>query len=130
MKKILTVALAGTAIALMTGCAGVVTGNGGVAPAAMGPNFYSEVSANAILQPVQAKSYTVVKEEVSAEATIKSYFTVVNLGDASYATLKAKALEGAKGATDLINVKMDYKMKNILGVNEITVKLTGTAIKY
>ena len=130
MKKILTVALAGTAIALMTGCAGVVTGNGGVAPAAMGPNFFSDVSANAILQPVQAKSYTVVKQDVTAESSIKSFFTVVNTGDASYGTLKAKALAQAPGATDLINVKMDYHMKNICGVNEITVKMTATAIKY
>lgn len=115
---------------VITGCAGVGTNNGGVAPISAGPNFYSEVSANAMIQPVTNTKYTVVKRDVQATAVLKSYFTCVNIGDVSYGTLKAEALKQAPGANDLVDVKMDYKMKNVIGINEVTVILTGTAVKY
>ena len=51
------------------------------------------------------------------------------MGDISYATLKKAALEQAKGANELIEVKMDYKVNTILGINTITVNLTATAVK-
>ena len=130
MKKQLL--LAGGAIAaalVMTGCAGVGTTNGGVSALSMGPNFYSEVSGNAILNETPGK-FTVVKRDVTATGTLKSYFTCVNIGDVSYATLKAEALKQAPGANDLVGVKMDYKMSNVCGVNTITVTLTGTAVKF
>ena len=131
MKKQLL--LAGGAVVaafVMTGCAGVATNNGGVAPIAAGPNFYSEVSANAMIQPTSSTNYTVVKRDVTATAKLTSYFTAVNIGDVSYATLKAAALKQAPGATDLVDVKMDYSMKNICGINEVTVTMTATAVKY
>lgn len=34
------------------------------------------------------------------------------------------------GAQELVDVKMDYAMKNICGINEVTVTLTGTAVKF
>ena len=131
MKKQLLLAGAAFAAALvMTGCAGVTTNNGGVAPISAGANIYSDVSANAMIQPVSSTKYTVVKRDVTASAKLVSYFTAVNLGDISYATLKAAALKQAPGANDLVDVKMDYKMKNICGVNEVTVILTATAVKF
>ena len=118
------------AAAMMSGCAGVAVGQGGVAPISAGPNFYSEVSANALIMPVAKADFTVVKRDVKASATLKSYFTCVNIGDVSYETLKAEALKQAKGATDLVDVKMDYKMSNVCGINTVTVTLTGTAVKF
>ena len=131
MKKQLLLAGGASAAAfVMTGCAGVATNNGGVAPISVGPNFYTEVSANAMLQANSCTKYTVVKRNVTATAQLTSYFTAVNIGDVSYATLKAAALKQAPGANDLVDVKMDYTMKNICGVNTVTVTMTATAVKY
>ena len=128
MKKSLMFVAVGAVAALMTGCAGIATNNGGVAPVAVGPNFYSEVAGNAILNETPV-AYTVVKKQVTASAKLMSYFTAVNIGDVSYATLKAEALKQAPGADDLVGIKMDYKMKNICGVNEVIVTMTATAVK-
>ncbi|MBO5723135.1 MAG: hypothetical protein J6S19_08475 [Lentisphaeria bacterium] len=129
MKKQLLLAGGAVAAALvMTGCAGVTSNSGGVAPISAGPNFYSEVSANTILNETPL-AYTVVKKNVTASAKLMSYFTAVNIGDVSYATLKAEALKQAPGADELVGVKMDYKMKNVCGVNEVTVTMTATAVK-
>ena len=129
MKKQLLLAGGAVAAALvMTGCAGVASNNGGVAPISAGPNFYSEVSANTILNETPL-AYTVVKKNVTASAKLMSYFTAVNIGDVSYATLKAEALKQAPGADELVGVKMDYKMKNVCGINEVTVTMTATAVK-
>ncbi len=123
MKKSLLLGGAVVAAALMTGCAGVTTQNGGVA--LPGGGFYSDSAANAI----QDKSYTVVKRGVKAEAKLLGIFAAINMGDASYGTLKAQALSGLK-ADDLIDVKMDYKQETILGINKVSVTMTGTAIKF
>ena len=128
MKKMILGLGAVVAAAIVTSCAGVTTNNGMPAPVAMGPNFFSTVKLNAMVGDVQS-SYTVVKHGVTAEATITSFFTCVNMGDASFDTLKGKALEGLT-ADDLIDVRVDYDMNCICGINTIKVKLTGTAIKY
>jgi len=128
MKKMILGLGAIAAAAIVTSCAGVTTNNGMPAPVAMGPNFFSTVKLNAMVGDVQS-SYTVVKHGVTAEATITSFFTCVNMGDASFDTLKGKALEGLT-ADDLIDVRVDYDMNCICGINTIKVKLTGTAIKY
>ena len=113
---------------MLAGCAGVATQNGGVTlPTGPGANFYSDIKANAMLNTPATGA--IVKRGVSATATLESYFGVVCLGDASYATLKAAALKQAAGAKDLINVKMDYAMKNIIGINKVTVTMTADAIK-
>ena len=128
MKKMILGLGAVVAAAIVTSCAGVTTNSGMPAPVAMGPNFFSTVSLNAMVGDVQS-SFSVVKHDVKAEATITSFFTCVNLGDASFETLKEKALEGIS-ADDLIDVRVDYDMNCICGINTIKVKLTGTAIKY
>ena len=131
MKKAFFAFAGAVAVALtMAGCAGVTTQNGGIAPISAGPNFYSQVSGNAYIQPTCAKDAVIVKRDVTATATLKSFFTCVSIGDVSYETLKKDALKAAPGATDLIDVKMDYTMNNICGINNVTVKLTGTAIKF
>lgn len=129
-KTFITLGAAIAAAFVFTGCAGITTNSGGVAPISAGPNFYSEVSANAMLQEASCTKYTVVKRNVTASATLKSYFTCVNIGDVSYATLKAAALKQAPGANDLVDVKMDYKMVNVCGICETTVTMTATAVKF
>ena len=128
MKKMILGLGAIAAAAIVTSCAGVTTNNGMPALIGMGPNFFSTVSVNSMIGDVQS-SYTVVKHGVTAEATLTSFFTCVNMGDASFKTLKDKALEGLT-ADDLIDVRVDYDMNCICGINTIKVKLTGTAIKY
>ena len=128
MKKMILGLGAVVAAAIVTSCAGVTTNNGMPALIGMGPNFFSKIQLNSMIGDVQS-SYTVVEHGVKAEATVTSFFTCVNLGDASFETLKGKALEGKK-ADDLIDVRVDYDMNCICGINTVTVKLTGTAIKY
>ena len=129
MKKMMAFGGAVAALVMLAGCAGVSTQNGSIGPVCAGPNFFSEVSGNAMIQPVTGK-YTVVQRNVKAEATLQSYFACVHIGDVSYEALKAKALENVKGAEDLTDVVMDYAFHNICGIAITTVKLTGTAIKY
>ena len=128
MKKMILGLGAIVAAAIVTSCAGVTTNNGMPALIGMGPNFFSKISLNSLVGDVQS-SYTVVKHGVKAEATVTSFFTCVNMGDASFETLKGKALEGVS-ADDLIDIRVDYDQNCICGINTVTVKLTGTAIKY
>ena len=127
MKKLMVLGGAFAAM-LLAGCAGVGFSNGAPTPIAAGPNFYSTVQANAFIQPVTATDYTVVKRDVTATAQLKSFFTCVNMGDISYATLKKAALAQAPGANDLVEVKIDYDMQCICGINTVTAKLTATAV--
>ena len=94
----------------------------------MGPNIYSEYSANGVITPIKG-NYTVIKRGVVATAQVKSFFTVVTLGDVSFATLKKAALAQAKGANELIDINVDYSMNNIIGINTIKVTMTATAVK-
>ena len=128
MKKSLMVLGGAVAAVLMAGCAGVGFANGAPVPVAAGPTFFANVKANAFIQPVSATDYKVVKRDVTAEATLQSFFTCVSIGDISFETLKGKALQQAPGATDLVEVKMDYTMNCICGVNTVTAKMTATAV--
>ena len=100
------------------------------------PNVYApfalvnNLSGNALIQPVSRKDYTIVKTNVVGKVELKSYFSIINQGDASYATLKAAALQNAAGADDLIDIVIDYNVNSVFGINTTTVTLTGTAIKY
>ena len=123
-KSLLLVGGAILASVILSGCAGVSVPGATTA----GPVFFADYSANAMVAPYTG-SYTVVKRDVKASATFKSFFTCINEGDISYATLKQKALEQAKGANELIEVKMDYKVNNIIGINTITVEMTATAVR-
>ena len=127
MKKLMVLGGAFAAI-LLAGCAGVGFSNGAPVPVAAGPTFFANVQANAFIQPVTATDYTVVKRDVTASAQLKSFFTCVNIGDISYETLKKEALKNVKGANDLVEVKIDYDMQCICGINTITAKLTATAV--
>ena len=129
-KSFLLVGGAVLASALMTGCAGVGSNNGAITLGSAGINLYSEISANAMLPQYAAQDAVVVKRNVKATAELKSIFTAFNFGDASYETLKAAALKQAPGATDLTDVKMDYKQSCICGINTVVVTMTATAIKY
>ena len=129
-KHLVLVGAALAAVFAITGCAAITATNGGVAPASLGPNFYSQVSANAMIPQYAAVGAKIVKANVTATATLKSFFTCVNIGDVSYATLKEAALKQAPGATDLTNVKMDYAQKTICGVSTYVVTMTADAIKY
>ena len=129
-KSLFLVGGAVLASVLFSGCAGVGTNNGAVTLSGAGMNLYSELSSNAMIPQYAAQDYTVVKRDVKATAELKSIFTAFNFGDASYETLKAKALAEAPGATDLTDVKMDYKQSCICGINTVVVTMTATAIKY
>ena len=123
-KSLLLVGGALLASVILSGCAGVSVPGATTA----GPVFFADYSAPAVVNPYQG-AYTVVKRDVQASATFKSFFTCINEGDVSYATLKKAALAQAKGADELIEVKMDYKVNNIIGINTITVEMTATAVK-
>ena len=127
MKKLMVLGGAFAAV-LLAGCAGVGFANGSPVPIAPGPTFFAEVKANAFIQPVTATDYKVIKRDVTATAQLKSFFTCVSIGDVSYETLKKAALAQAQGANDLVEVKMDYDMQCICGINTITAKLTATAV--
>ena len=129
MKKMILGLGAIVAAAIVTSCAGVTTNNGMPALIGMGPNFFSKIKLNSMVGDVQS-SYTVVKHGVEVEATVTSFFTCVNLGDASFATLKDEAIKKAGSGDDLIDVRVDYDQNCICGINTVTVKLTGTVIKY
>ena len=123
-KSLLLVGGAILASVILSGCAGVSVPGATTA----GAVFFSDYSAPAVITPYKG-ACTIVKRDVKASATFKSFFTCINLGDVSYAALKKQALEQAKGANELIEVKMDYQIKNIIGINTITVEMTATAVK-
>ena len=130
MKKELILVGAAFAAVILTGCAGITTNNGGIAPIAAGPVFFADVKANAIIPQYAPAGAKVVKRNVTAEATLQSFFTCITMGDVSYETLKKEALKQAPGAEDLTDVKIDYTQKTICGINTVTAKLTATAIKF
>jgi hypothetical protein len=123
-KSLLLVGGAVLASVILSGCAGVSV------PGAVtcGPVFFADYAANAMVAPYTG-NYTIVKRNVTATGKFRSFFTCINEGDVSYATLKKAALAEAKGADELINVKMDYKVNTIFGINTINVTLTATAVK-
>ena len=123
-KSLLMVGGAIIASAILSGCAGVSVPGATTA----GPVFFAEYSAPAVVSPYTG-AYTIVKRDVKASASFKSFFTCINMGDVSYAALKKQALEQAKGANELINVQIDYKVNTIFGINTITVNMTATAVK-
>ena len=123
-KSLLLVGGAILASVILSGCAGVSV------PGATtcGPVFFADYAANAMVAPYTG-NYTIVKRNVTATGKFRSFFTCINEGDVSYATLKKAALAEAKDANELIDVKMDYKVNTIFGINTINVTLTATAVK-
>jgi hypothetical protein len=129
MKKTALLMCGALLALLVSGCNSVEVVQGS-------PNVYApfalvnNLSGNALIQPVSRKDYTIVKTNVVGKVELKSYFSIINQGDASYATLKAAALQNAAGADDLIDIVIDYNVNSVFGINTTTVTLTGTAIKY
>ena len=54
----------------------------------------------------------------------------VQIEDSDDIRFMKEALKQAAGANDLVDVQMDYALKTIFGINEVTVTLTATAVKY
>ena len=129
MKKSLLLGICALAIsAFMTGCAGIAAQNGYANVPYAG--LFSDLSGNTMIQATNSTDYKVIKRNVTATAQVQSFFGIISLGDASFATMKAAALAAAPGADDIIDVKVDYSGKCIIGINTVTVKMTGTAIKW
>lgn len=114
-----------------TGCAGVLKANNAGFPSATPGFIVTDMTAGQIVENrVLPAKYTVLGP-VSAEATTVNYFGLVALGDASYKVLKRAALERYPAATDIINLEVDCRHKNVLCIiNEVTTIIRGTAIKY
>lgn len=129
MKKSMMFAGAAAIAMLATGCAGVAVTDGMPSAAALSPNFYSQYKAGSIVPAVCGQGCEVVARNVVATAVTESFFGCINLGDASYATLKAAILAQAPGANEITDVQVDYEVNNILGVNKVTTIMTATAIK-
>lgn len=132
MKKTAVLAALALAGLSLTGCAGkLITHNQGF-PSVPPGALFSEMKVATQVQArpdADARKYVVVKQ-VSAEATTSNFLMLISQGDASYATLKEKALRGT-GADDIINLEVDYTHNNILGiVNKVTTVINGTAVKY
>lgn len=132
MKNITLLAALAIAGLSLTGCAGkLITNNQGF-PSVPPGALFSEMRVATQVQErpdVSARKYVVVKP-VTAEATTSNFLMLISQGDASYATLKEKALRGVD-ADDIINLEVDYTHNNILGiVNKVTTVINGTAVKY
>ena len=123
-KSLLLVGGAVLASVILSGCAGVSVPGATTA----GPVFFADYAAPAVVNSYKGPC-TIVKRGVTASATFKSFFTCINEGDVSYATLKKQALQQAQGANELIDVQIDYKVNTIFGINTIKVNLTATAVK-
>ena len=133
MNKKLIVCIGGLAsMCVFSGCMGPKVNNYGF-PTVPGGLLFSEMQNGQIVQKKMLpkyKKFTVVKP-VKAEATTTSFVGLVSIGDASYATLKAKALADCREADEIIDLEIDSNHNNILGiVNKVTTVMRGTAIKY
>lgn len=128
MKKVFILAGVAASAIFLAGCAGVTTNNG--MPVPLFGFAYTEMSAGSFIQDKVNKDFDVIQRDVFASATATSYFTFIATGDVSYETLKKQALQNIPGANDLIDITVDYKMENVIGINKITVTLRGTAVKY
>lgn len=132
MKKLLlSAAFAFTAV-LMTGCLGPKADNYGF-PTVPAGILFSDMQTGQIVQHKtlpQERKFKVLKR-VSAEATTTAFIGLVSIGDASYYTLKAKALQECREADDIIDLEIDSHHDNMLGIiNKVKVTVRGVAIKY
>lgn len=94
------------AMLLLSGCLGPKMNNSGF-PTVPPGLLYSEMQNAQMVAPKQLPSqrkFTVLKQ-VKAEAVTTSFCGLVSIGDASYATLKAKALEECRDADDIIDLE-------------------------
>lgn len=132
MKRLAMLLVGGIVMLGLTGCiGGMKTDSSGFATAPAGV-LISNMKGGQFVQPreLDARKYTIVGI-VKAEAMTVNYLGLISQGDASYQTLKRKALDEHRDADDLINIELDFNHDNLLGiVNKVFVEMTATAIKY
>lgn len=131
MKKCLILGAICAFAALMSGCQGMIATHNGFATAP-GGFIVSDMKGGLIVQDRNPsnRKYQILGK-VKAEAFTVSYAALVSSGDASYQTLKKQALEKYRDADDIIDIELDFRHDNVLGlINKVYVNLSGTAIKY
>lgn len=131
MKNFLFLTVGAVIVLSLSGCLGIKMDNSGFATVP-GGFLVSDMKGGQFVQPreLSQREYEVIGV-VRAEAMTVSYFGLVSQGDASYQTLKRLALEEHRDADDLINIELDFRHDNLLGiVNKVFVNMTATAIKY
>ena len=130
MKKCLVLGAMCTLVALLSGCQGMFITNYGFSSAPGGFIVSDMKGATLVQQRHPARKFQVLGK-VKSEAQTTNYLGLVSIGDASYNTLKKTALEKYRDADDIIDIEMDYRHDNLLGlVNKVFTVLNGTAIKY
>ena len=130
MKKCVLLGTMCALAALLSGCQGMFVTNYGFASAPGGILVSDMKGATMVQQRHPARRFQVLGK-VRAEAQTTSYLALVSNGDASYQTLKREALEKYRDADDIIDIEMDFRHDNLLGlVDKVFVVLNGTAIKY
>jgi uncharacterized protein YbjQ (UPF0145 family) len=139
MKSLVFASACGVCACLLSGCASFAIthpgGEGKTTPAAVGlgvlagdvtyPNF------NSVETQVQLTSadFTIIRT-VTTEAMSTSVLGLFSEGDNGYAKLFEEARKA--GADDVINIKMDTRMRRFVGglYAEVITKMTGTAVKW
>lgn len=131
MKKVSFVAALALAGLCLTGCVSKpVVANNGFAAVPPGVLFSEMKFATQVQERAKDNRNLTVVGPVSAEANTVCYLGLISQGDASYATLKEKALRKS-GADDIINLEVDCRHNNILGiVNTVTTQIRGVGVKY
>lgn len=131
MKKLFLLGAMSVVAMVVSGCAGnFVADRWGFATVAPGP-IVSDMKGGLFIQPRHPARKFQILGKVKAEALTTSYLMLVSIGDASYQTLKKAALEKYRDADDIIDVDMDFRNDNLLGlINKVHVTLEGTAIRY
>ena len=130
MKKFLMLGAVCAMAALMSGCQGMIAGHNGFATAP-GGFIVSDMKGGTLIQDRHPARKFKVLGKVKAEAVTTSYLNLVSIGDASYQSMKKAALEKYRDADDIIDVELDFRHDNILGIiNKVFVNLNGTAVKY
>ncbi len=131
MKKASFVAVLALAGLSLTGCMSKpIVANNGFAAVPPGALFSEMKFATQVQERSGDGRNATVVGPVSAEASTVCYLGLISQGDASYATLKAKALRKS-GADDIIDLEVDCRHNNILGiVNTVTTEIRGTGVKY
>jgi len=131
MKKFLMLGAVCAMAFLMSGCGGIlITTRDGFSTAGPG-GLVSDMKGGLFTQPRNPNRKFKVLGKVSAEALTTSYIGLVSVGDASCRTLKRTAMEKYREADDVIDIDLDFRHDNILGIiNKVFVTMNGTAIKY
>ena len=130
MKRFVLFALIIASVATV-GCAGLMYAGTGHAQGGsiMANSTYGAVDTTSTTYQFERKDFDVLGQ-VTAVAQSTSILGWIEAGDAGYATLLKKAKEG-KNADDVIDVRIDYKYSNILGLYaKVDSQYQGVAVKW